>query len=288
MGRKIILPGVSFTDNSLPKILEYDQIEAPGSIFLFEPAHSMGLVTGVPGGNASVPNIMWAKAAALIGSGTQSSLAGTVADRSADSALWLVERTTKGGIHGISTQAGAQVAQGAWVGRFPDAIRDYIRANLPAHTFYFSSWRKITRPGLFSNAPQSHYHLANNTNDFLFHSASGVFVPTANSLNSPALYDKDIAAGTNKFMAGAVSAVTGAPAAAIPVDFGVGTFDAWSGANFNKAPSFVIYRVYCEDLTVSGRSFATVSALDKALFDAAFGVGGRYENDAYTDPATRP
>lgn len=51
-------------------------------------------------------------------------------------------------------------------------------------------------------------------------------------------------------------------------------------------PSHIFYRFYIEDLTVSGRSYATVDALDLALFTAAFAAGGRYYNDTFTSPST--
>lgn len=56
----------------------------------------------------------------------------------------------------------------------------------------------------------------------------------------------------------------------------------------NNAPSFVFYRTYLEDLTLSGRTYAQVSAADLALYNAAFGAGGRYAGDTFTDPATLP
>lgn len=57
----------------------------------------------------------------------------------------------------------------------------------------------------------------------------------------------------------------------------------------NKAASRVLYRWYLEDLTVSGRTYAEVLAADYALYQQAFGVGGRYYGDTLpTDPSTIP
>ncbi|MDQ0731137.1 hypothetical protein QFZ57_001931 [Arthrobacter sp. B1I2] len=36
---------------------------------------------------------------------------------------------------------------------------------------------------------------------------------------------------------------------------------------------------------MSGRSYAQLEALDAALYAEAFGVGGRYYGDSFTDPA---
>jgi len=61
-----------------------------------------------------------------------------------------------------------------------------------------------------------------------------------------------------------------------------------SSALTNQCPSDIFYRGYCEDLTVSGRSYADVDALDKALWDAAFAAGGRFAGDTFTAPSTFP
>lgn len=59
-----------------------------------------------------------------------------------------------------------------------------------------------------------------------------------------------------------------------------------TSSNINKSGSWIFYRAYIEDLTVSGRTHAQVYAIDSALFNAAFSVGGRYYNDSFTDPAS--
>lgn len=56
----------------------------------------------------------------------------------------------------------------------------------------------------------------------------------------------------------------------------------------NRWKSWVWYRTYIEDLTVSGRSWSTVEALDKALYDQHVKTaGGRYYGDTTpTSPAS--
>ncbi|MEW5810252.1 MAG: hypothetical protein AB1925_12440 [Actinomycetota bacterium] len=67
-----------------------------------------------------------------------------------------------------------------------------------------------------------------------------------------------------------------------------GTFGSTTTAKGNHG-SFIFYRSYLEDLTVSGRTFAQVSAIDQALFTKeVLTAGGRYYNDTFTDPATIP
>jgi hypothetical protein len=43
-----------------------------------------------------------------------------------------------------------------------------------------------------------------------------------------------------------------------------------------------LYRLYIENLTVSGRTWAEVDAIDYALYQAAFGAGGRFADDTFT------
>lgn len=299
MGQKIVLPE-SFTDTTLP-VLRDDPLLAAGSLFLFDPSHSLGGIVGVPGvvGTSApnvLPNVAWKQATAVLGAGTQTSLAGSVTTRNVDDSIWKVERSGKGGIHGIITQSGAQVSTRAWRATLPTAVRDYVMANMAAHQFYFSIWRKITRPVVVPNtARQSPFHFARTTSNYLFHMEGGVFAPVTGAAlvgrsGIPGLTgDEFIAAGANKFMAGATAGFTGTgPTTSEDIAFGLGTFDAWGTINYNKAPSHIIYRVYAEDLTVSGRTFADASAADQALYNAAFAAGGKFFGDTYTDPATLP
>jgi len=54
----------------------------------------------------------------------------------------------------------------------------------------------------------------------------------------------------------------------------------------NKSASGIFYKLYIEDLTVSGRSYEQVDAIDFALYTSAFSAGGKYYGDSFTDPAT--
>ena len=57
----------------------------------------------------------------------------------------------------------------------------------------------------------------------------------------------------------------------------------------NKLHSWILYRTYVEDLSVSGRTYAEVDALDYALYEKhVLTADGRYYGDTYTDPATLP
>ena len=67
---------------------------------------------------------------------------------------------------------------------------------------------------------------------------------------------------------------------------------SWGGAgggdNLHVGGSMVFYRGYCEDLTVSGRTYAQVAAIDLALFNTAFASGGKFNGDTNTAPSGYP
>ncbi|MCB4842518.1 hypothetical protein LHV18_18025, partial [Providencia rettgeri] len=51
-------------------------------------------------------------------------------------------------------------------------------------------------------------------------------------------------------------------------------------------PAWIFYRAYIEDLTVSGRTWDEVNAIDKAMYEKeVISVGGRYFGDTFTAPA---
>jgi hypothetical protein len=88
----------------------------------------------------------------------------------------------------------------------------------------------------------------------------------------------------------AVNGWTGAlPAAAANVQSyigGAGALGPWASQFTNKMGSWIFYRLYMEDLTASGRTWAQVDAVDKALYDSARGPGGRYNSDTFTAPGS--
>lgn len=294
MGQKIVLSGVNFTKAGLP-VLRDDPILTPGSLFLFDPSHSLGAFTGLPTGANVVPNVAWEYAATAIGSGTQSSLAATAATTGNVAGKFLAERTVKGGLHGIVTQGGTQGADHNFLLTLPTSIRDFLYNNRTGHSFYISLWSKITRAALANAAPQSPFHfLGANTANLLFHFQNGTVNNGAGSNivasnDVPTTLDTSIASGTMRFNSGAVLGVYGTgPSAANNVFLGVGTFGPYGSLNWNKGASRILYRAYIEDLTVSGRTHAQVNAIDYALYQAAFASGGRFNGDTYTDPATLP
>lgn len=54
----------------------------------------------------------------------------------------------------------------------------------------------------------------------------------------------------------------------------------------NASPSYILYRIYIEDLSLSGRTYEQVKAIDKAEHAKAFAEGGRFYGDSWSDPMT--
>lgn len=293
MPKKDVLTDVIFTDQTM-KVIYPDARMAKGSLMLFSPGHSQGGFAGVPASAAKVPNVSWETAKAILGAGTADSLSGSVLTTGNTAGVFLVERTLKGGVHGISTQSGGQSSARFWSFDFPSAIRDWVYSHRLDHQFFASIWSRTTRllNATSNSAPQSPFHYMNtNTAGSLFSFQNGIAVNGTNGIGFRAA-DADSVAGTlnlpkvvNKGVFG--NSGTG-PGAAQKISAGVGAFDIFGSLNYNKAASKVMYDVYFEDLSVSERSYADADAADLAAHTAAFAPGGKYYGDTWTDPATLP
>lgn len=294
MGKLLKISGFAITDPTVPVIKQFDEIESRGSLFLFDGSSSAGVFTGVPTLGAAIPNIVAPIASNVLGT-PAASLHATVSRKDPNSSLFLVERTSKGGLHGIITQAGSQASEQSYRVGLPAAVNNRLRLNT-SNAFYVSLWQRVTRKGIASGAPQSPFHFATNTSNYAFMFQNGLSLPLSadasyiNRNNTPNIGDTDITeAPMNRFGAVAFRGLVGSgPAVSNSVEFGLGSFSAWNTFNLNKAASRIIYRAYVEDLTVSGRTFDEVYALDYALYQAAFAAGGKFAGDVYTDPSTLP
>jgi hypothetical protein len=291
MGKIIRITDTALTDLLAPKIFVRDPIESAGSLFLFDGNHQFGQFAGLPENGGLIPNVLSNKASDLLNA-AESQLSFGVSRTDDLTGVFLAERTSKGGIYGILTQAGGQTNAQRYVVQASNLIRDYVRSNV-SRGFYVSLWSQTVRNGVPSNAPQSPFHFAANTSNFLFHYQGGVAAAPSSQLgifNDPTQNNfSGLAVPHARFGALGVNANTGTgPAVSTPLEFGVGTLGAWNSFNFNNCPSNIIYRAYIEDLTASGRTFSEVQAIDYALYQEAFAPGGKFHGDTFTDPATLP
>lgn len=295
MGIKVVIPGVTFTDPTLP-VLRADPLLTVGSLMLLDFGRDYTLGAGVvPAHGASLGNLAWEEAIATIGSGSESTVKPSFANTFVGAPTQgIVERTTKGGLHVITSQT-VMDATGRYASlTMPAAIRDYLYANTPSRSFYWSLWGRLTR--LSTQSTEALGHFASTSSpatvyaNLLFKGAqwfpqSGTgFVGQRSVPSAEALGNFYAASAQNAWSVGTKPGT----AAGTEAVFWLGARGVYEGFQRNKANSGVWYRLYIEDLTASGRSFATVDTLDKALYDEAFGAGGRFASDSYTNPSTVP
>lgn len=296
------IAGVTFTDpRELPALRRDSILPAAGALALFDPTHpAKPWEPGVPAHNAKVPNLAWDQAAAVLGAGTEQTLQGDIYSVGLAGTDGLVERTVKGGLHGIISPTAKNPTTDPKVGLvvgIPAAVYDYTRANVN-HDYYVSIWFRTTRePSDRTNSKvfasimvQTQYLAA-----FGYGGGNeGTFRGTLIGQTAPTF-----ASGAPRFtnLSSQPNAAYADEKFSYSVDPGQRSLFVVGNRNFNnqatvcrgKAGSYILYRAYLEDLTVSGRAHAEVSAIDQALFArACTQAGGRYYGDTFTDPATIP
>lgn len=266
---------------TLPPLTTVDPIESAGSLMLVEPNHPASQwAAGVPADSTVLPNVLLPKAQGMIPAGTSTSLGALVVNSGTLAGTkGKMERTGKGGLHVILSPTVATTKSDAFIITPQQAIWDYMRANL-THVFYLSLWHRITRPGTPTSGNVMFAALNTYTR---FFSSTGGTRPAVNTIG-PA-FRSGAQATSNT---GTVGHFFGEDAL---FEGGNGSNqNATAGVTLGKNASHVFYRAYLEDLTVSGRDYATVDALDYALYTAqVLTPGGRYYGDTIpTDPATIP
>lgn len=306
-GLKIQLDS-EFTDTSMDRLYD-DPVLTEGSLLMVDLAHPASpAAAGVPATSTTVPNVAWKEAKRTIGSGSESTLAPVwqLGASWASPSVGVVERSGKGGLHVILAASALRGTNKGCGIRPPQPVVDWIVAN-PTHDYYVSIWMKITRFG--NESEHTVGYSANATPNALSAvlasiggSPGGCYPTGAARIGFRRTRDKwrpaDDAAVTAPFadaiMANiAVDSYTGTPntsgstAQSTMMAFGAGAFGPFNGGAGGMMSSKLLWRSYMEDLTVSGRTYAQVDALDFAEYTKqCLTSGGRYYGDTYTDPAT--
>jgi hypothetical protein len=283
MGKKIVLTGTTLTDLDAPKLATVDLIEhEDGSIFLLDWTHPLATasIASAPTDGLAAENLVATFANAIVG-GTAS--AAFTRGAGYNGTKGVLERSTKGGVHGFvsPTAADNTVFQRLYVGT---AIQQYI-IDHPTDVFFLSVWGRITKattavtsstPGIRAVIMSATSPSSNNL--MLLSNTNGSRVATA--------VGPSISNGADGTWSGTI------PASASNVRAALVTMPpepAWNFSNdmIRAQGGFIHYRSYMENLTASGRSYATVDAIDYALFQKeVVNVGGRYYGDTFTDPTT--
>jgi hypothetical protein len=272
MGQKLSLTDVSFTDNSLP-ILRDDEGLTAGSLAMLDMTHSYVTNIGVPANGDGIYNIATREAAALIGSGSATSL-GFSWNNTFTTSEAKFERTTKKALHGVVSRS-AQGGHAAYL-RLSDVVAEYLRAN-SGRAYAAFLWGNVTRAAL-SSSNLFEVGIGNNASF------------AVNNLVSAAFSN---AVGTQRV---AVSRPTGwqgaAPAGVSTMAkeaVAFGNIPAYNSANPNEGRSFVLYRFHIIDVLASGKTYDQLNEADAALYAKFFAAGGRYHGDSWAlDPADIP
>lgn len=221
--------------------------------------------------------------------GDATNLSGTHAITGDAANIFARERTPKGGYHVAITQTNQTASNGVYIEMKPALEALFATLVSLGHAFYFSMWETVTRPAVAGAqfSPQNAYTTRGVSATGNNLSILGYDAGTTGPTGAVRIGYSESAGNVvgNRFRAVGASGVTGAPVGMASFPFVVGNPLAWGSAAYaNKSASRVLYRTYVEDLTVSGRTYGQVLALDRGLFDASFGAGGRYAGDTYTAP----
>jgi len=325
-GLQLKLP-TAFSDATLP-VLYADEVMSAGSLMLIDPTNPfVAWSPGLPADLGAIPNVAAATARVLLGvnSDAEVSLIWNQGSGFSGSA-GLIERTARGGLHGIASQVNAVTQSGPSISGRNNLI-SYILDN-STHSYYMSTWQRATRLATKDSVDTLVAINGNGqqTNSYLF-TLAGAF-PAGNQygergvalgrVHSPLtgyLGNTFHAQGNDKWRSSGVdgslpgdgtnTSVTGA-FAGLQIPFGnaksvngigadgtptttASVSVSTSSGNTNTIGSHVVYRVYLEDLTVSGRTFDEVEKIDHAAYDReVLGSAGRYFGDTFTDPSTLP
>lgn len=310
---------LAFGDTTLP-IFKIDPILPPagGAVWLVDPMHPTATwASGVPGHNAAIPNIVAGQNSLGIPGLDAVSLRYST-DGLITGTIGLVERTTKGGLHVILSQTDQgdyythSVINKYWSRvehnfTGPSAFGSHLYGTDGTngawqHGYYMSMWMRVTRQTLTgkeafwlselarANTTASNRQAAivanGDISDTTAHQPPSTLARIAQTRN--------VTVGAPRFNAIATSGKSGSVNPTSATNFLAAAFEQGHHSvenSFGTAkeanPSVIFYRSYLEDLTISGRSYAEVAAIDNALFtEDCLTAGGRYYNDTFTAPST--
>lgn len=263
---------------------DIDPIASAGSLMLVDPAHPVTpWAPGVPASGDFVPNLFAAQVEALIGPPSAGSHGGALSYAGLTGAGGLIERTTKGGLHAAISQTNDVIGNHCSITVPNSGLWTYIRNS--GHRIYYSLWARRTRAAtavgstVIGNLAAGTRFIGGFTPEATLSADTGALARPASNAVGPTFRNvgaiSTLAGDTEPAHAGNRSAFT------------VGNFASANRADGRRGlgGSAVFYRLYIEDLTVSGRSYARVDALDYALYQReVLTAGGRYSGDSFTPP----
>lgn len=224
----------------------------------------------------------------------------TLVDTLTGQAGALIQKTTKGAINvNVPANLAVNASRYRFAAVLPQEILDYCVAN-KSHNFYFAMCGVITRnleqTGLIgvtlagiNAAPDGalttdttqtvsicQRQSSKNVQGAPF-SATNIIGETASQAPSPVFLADTARDGFTFPVPPTTSNSRGE----------IFTFGAKSGTNTvltQNQPSGVIYWIYFEDMTISGRTYEQCHDAQQAYFNKRFGSGGLYSDDSWTAP----
>lgn len=281
---------MTFTDTSLPKLKLYDPIEPEqGALLLLDAAHPLSDVgESVPANDTELASII----PSIISATLYRAIQNVNAPLSDDYVSF--ERTDKGGIAALYS-TDLPVTSYASTGMIIKSatLAEYIQAN-PDHQYYGSVWMGYDIPAGAAGT-QWGLHVSNYCHSN-FNRWNGYNVRITTDLINTIPAERRYGVQRLDFFIDPYGDPTRAlhDESVRPSEVSVAVLGNYksmlSGHPLQPDrtwPSLIFYRAYYEDLTVSGRTYAEVQALDQALYakDVLTG-GGRYYGDTWTVPET--
>lgn len=281
----------TITDQNAPFLTLYDDIESrTGSLFLWDA--QLAKLNTLPEIGQPLPNVLGA-----FNHASDKGFNFVKGSSASTDAYAKRELTAKGALHFMVSQSFQQTIEG--LAFFGIEANSALQAELfnkimgGSPNIYFSIWQRVTRIGQNRSGffgPMIGY--GPNTNNFAFYMQSkqnNIVVASGSTSESklgvasvlPSSLAPNLLKANIKSFSG-----TGIIASS-NLRIGSGIISPWIASQAqNESPSFAVYRIYIEDLSLSGRTYEQVKAIDDAEFNAAFAAGGRFYGDTWSDPAT--
>lgn len=267
------------TDTSLPKLYR-DTIMSDGSLFLMDLSKTGGDSGEMLIDGGKIVNIAADIAAEITGE-DEDNLSGINTYANLTPTTGLFEITPKKGLHGIISRTNEDSDDPYWKGSMPDALKTWLLPKYATKKIYASVWGRLTRT---SDTGVSAFFLIGGST-----SNHTVFTGATGSSNTDLGLREE--GGVNDLGNFLRTMATDDVNGGVPLGIGdfemftkIGPYGSWRYFENDKSHSMIIYRVYIEDLDVSGRTYSEVDAIDKAMYDEAFAEGGKFHGDTYTDP----
>lgn len=285
---------------SAPKLIRVDPVEnRAGSLFLWDAGRTQ--LSSVPAIDASLPNLLTEYP--LASDKLFTFIKGSTSQAEHDSYLKR-ELTAKGGIHWIASQSRATdlLSGTTFFGiKANTALKTYLANKIMGSNpaIFISIWTNTTRyvTKTAGYAPMLAYVNGGTSNvaSTLLTDKRSIEIAGAitnkKTLSKLNLTQREPAIqNTPNYYQAVIDSYLGVGiTTSNDLIIGNGQIPPWGGSTsqaLNSSPSYILYRVYIEDLSLSGRTFDQVRAIDEAEHAKAFSVGGRFHGDTWSNPAT--